>query len=814
MKPTDVRPVPYKLPDKIKSRIPKDLYPPHLQWEKEMPDSTSASPLYIHEKIHPAAFAESLKKHYVVGLDFFGQQYDGLPEGAEFQWYKYSGHWQNRIVRGESRHVMSSMLAKEGMAGKVQMIYFDPPYGINFKNILQANINKNKDSGDIPNDTVALQTFRDTYKNGIHSYLDNIYQIASHAQELLNETGSFFLQIGSANANRIGIVLDEVFGAENRMGMIPFAKSGASSSSGLPDVTDYLLWYAKNTKSVKYHQLYEPTSTRKDMLDLMSYAALVELKDGTIRNLKPEEKIDPDKNLPKDARLFRQMPLHSQGYSKTRSKDYKWNNKIWKCPMDKHWGVSYDGLDKMAEKNRLVGSRSLNWKKYEDEIPGRRINNIWNKQESASDKHYVVETSESTIKKCILMTTDPGDLVFDPTCGSGTTAFVAEKWGRRWITSDASLVAINLTRQRIITGIFPWFTLLDSENGLRRENELRKEAQQAFLPMKNQYAEDPSCGFVCERMPHVSAKFLAYPDLEPSIDYMVDRLEKDVKKIRVSSPFTIESLSPYRYVNPNQSVGERPTSTHQNIISALRDTGITFDGSNITLSDIEEYPGNVITHRATFDGKKACILVANDDCTVPPIMVDHAVEEASKMPSVSVLIIVAFAYEASVENEQRGRMDIYRFMANQDLQMGNLKDNKDDVAFVLVGEPDIRTELSEDKMIVEIQGYDTFDPATGNTRQGTKQDVYCWMIDTKYDGRSFFARKVHFPGAKNDAQVKGFYKNLQKHIDQDLWDSMLTLKSAPFAIPKSGRIAVKIITSTHSEMTRIIEIKKHDRKNV
>lgn len=815
MSSKDIKPIPFKPPSTNPSKLPRDLRPPHLQWERDPPDSTPAGPLYIHEKLHPAAFAESLKKDHISGLESYFGQYDGLPEGAEFEWYKYSGNWQNRVIRGESRHVMASLLAKEGMAGKVQMIYFDPPYGINFRNILQANVNKNQDAEAMPNDPVAIQTFRDTYKNGIHSYLDNIYHIASHARELLHESGSFFLQISSANLNRIGIVLDEIFGAENRMAIIAFVKTGSSSSVGISDVADYILWYAKDKdkQSAKYHQLYEPTPTRKDMLDFMSYAALVELKDGTVRNLTPEEKIDPDRNVPDGAKLFTQIPLLSQHYSNTRSHDYEWNGKTFKCPHDNQWSVSKKGLDMLAKTDRLVGSRSLRWKKYENEIHGRKINNIWRKQESAQDMHYVVETSEKTIEKCMLMSTDPGDLVLDPTCGSGTTAYVAEKWGRRWITSDASLVAVNLARQRIITGVFSWHVLLDSEVGHRLENELRKETHQQPLPGKKTYGEDPSGGFVCERLPHVSAQFLAYPDREAPIDYMVDRPETDKNRMRVSSPFTIESLSPYRYVNPKQPTTHRSSNTYQNIVSALRNTGIRMEDSNTDLLDLEEYPGKMITHTATFDGKRACVLVAPDDCTVPPIMVDHAAEEAAAMPSVTALIIVAFAYEPSVRNERRGRLNIYKAMANHDLQSGNLKDEKDDVAFVLVGEPDVKIETDGDKMTAEVIGYDTFDPASGNTRQGTKNDVYCWMIDTAYDGRSFFARRIHFPGAEKDKQISGFFKKLQKHIDQDLWDATLSLKSAPFNIPKSGRIAVRIITSTHTEMTTVIELdSKHKRK--
>ena len=800
----DAAPVPYR-PPKHNNKLPKDLSPPRLCWEQDPEDSTSAGPLYIHEKLHPAAFAESLQRTHVSKLDSFFGPYDGLPKGAEFEWYRHRGHWQNRIIKGESRRVMASLLAKESMAGKVQMIFFDPPYGINFRHILQANINKDVDSGEIPNDLEALQTFRDTYKNGIHSYLDNIRGIASHSRDLLSDEGSFFLQIGSANVNRVGVVLDEVFGAENRMGMISFAKTGISSDSGLSDVTDHLLWYAKCAEKAKYHQLYEPTPTRKDLLDLMSSYSMVELQDGTARTLTPEEKQNPDV-LPYGAKLFQRAVLVSQGYSKTRSKDYAWDGKIWKCPKDRQWSVSYDGLDRLAELNRLVGGRSLRWKQYEHEIPGRKRNNIWTKTAAAKDKHYVVETAESIIERCMLMTTDPGDLVFDPTCGSGTTAYVAEKWGRRWITSDMGLVAVNLARQRIITGVFPWHLLIDSEKGHKLENELRKQTGQDPLPHKNSYGDVPSEGFVYERMVHVSTKFLAYPDLKAPIDYMVDRPGADRSRLRVSSPFTVESLSPYRYVDPNSRSSDVPTATHQNVVLALREVGIPVGNSNVSLDDLEEYPGTMITHTATFNGRKACILVANDDCTVPPVMVDHAVEEAAKMPSVKDLLVVAFAYEPSVVNERRGRINIHKIMAPLDLWVGNIENSKNDVAFVRVGEPDIKMSIKDDKMTVEVMGYDTFDPASGNTKAGTKDDVYCWMIDTDYDGRSFFARRVHFPGASQDNQLKTFYKKLEHHIDQDLWDSTFLLKSAPFKVPKSGRIAVKIITSTHSEMTAVINV--------
>lgn len=806
MNSKDAEPIPYT-PSNPNDNLPKDLRPPRLCWERDSEDSTSAGPLYIHEKLHPAAFAESLKRTHVHKLDSFFGLYDGLPKGAEFEWYQHRGHWQNRIIRGESRRVMASLLAKEAMAGKVQMIFFDPPYGIDFRNILQANVDKDLDYAEMPNDPEALQTFRDIYKNGIHSYLDNIRSISAHARDLLSDQGSFFMQIGSANIHLSSVVLDEVFGAENRVATITFSKSGTSSSKTLPEVTDYLLWYAKEKSKMKYYDLYEPLENRKDILAHMSYAAKIETPSGENRNLTKDEKIDPDRYIPEGFRLYSQVQLTSQHEALGRSDPYVYDDKTFPCPQGRQWSVSSEGMDRLAEMNRLDGDgRSLRWKQYENELPGKKINNMWARQLSADDLHYVVETSEHVVARCMMMTTDPGDLVLDPTCGSGTTAYVAEKWGRRWITSDMGLVAVNLARQRIIMGVFPWYLLIDSEKGHKRENEIRKHTFQNALPHNSSYDDDPLQGFVYERMRHVSPEILAYPDREAKIDYMMDKPEEDRDRLRVSSPFTIESLSPYRYVDPNSRNPDGPTTTHQNLVSALREAGIRVGSSNVSLEDLEDYPGKMITHTATFNGRRACLLVANDDCTVPPVMVDHAVEEAAKMPSVNDLIVVAFAYEPSVVNERRGRITIHKTMANLDLQVGNLQNKKDDIAFVRVGEPDIKISFEGDKIIAEVMGYDTFDPTSGNTRPGTKDDVYCWLIDTDYDGRSFFARRVHFPGSDKDRQIKQFHKKLERHIDQDLWDSTFSLTSAPFKVPKSGRIAVKIITSTHSEMTAVIDV--------
>ena len=431
----------------------RDRSGPALSWDRggnldEI--ATDATPLYINEKIHPSAFIAQLQS--LNPAPMFGD-FNGLPKDATYEWYQHEGNWSNRLIRGDSVKVMASLLAKEGKEGQVQMIYMDPPYGIGFKSNLQvATDDRNTPAGvkALPHDPTVVQTFRDTYANGLHSYLDNLYRNFAHARALLSESGSIFMQIGAENVNRVALVLDEVFGPENRVAQIAFSKRGSSSARQLPQVADYLLWYSRDVDHVKYRQLYEVLS-RQEKIALMSSYGMVELADGNVRSLSVAERSDPS-ILPDDSRLFSRMRLSSQHVSTTgRSDPYRWKQDggtVYNTPRGEQWRVHHDGLDRLADLRRLTStaSGSLRWKQYEDEIPGRMINNLWAQQMSAADLHYVVETAESVIERCILMTTDPGDLVLDITCGGGTTAYVAERWGRRWITTDTSGIPLAITR--------------------------------------------------------------------------------------------------------------------------------------------------------------------------------------------------------------------------------------------------------------------------------------------------------------------------------------------------------------------------------
>ncbi len=466
--------------DEVRERVPFSPQPagtegPRLSWRRGTDAQrieTDAMPLYIHEKVSPAAFVEQISRDGAEDeqRSFFAD-FNGLPQEARYDWYRYEGNWQNRIIRGNSVEVMASLAEKEGMAGQVQLIYFDPPYGIGFNSNYQGSTRKRTENSP-PVEAASRRAFRDTYVDGLHSYMDTVFRTAVHARALLRDRGSFFLQIGTENVHRLSVVLDEVFGAENRVATIAFAKSGATSARNLPQVADWLLWYAKDKGRVTYHQLYDPLN-RKEKLEHMSWHAMVELADGACRDLQPAERLDPDGELPEGARLFRRMRLASAKVSTTgRSDPYAWEGTVFSCPPGEQWRVDAAGMDHLARTNRLVAKGTLAWKRYEDEVPGKQINNLWRQQQSASDMHYVVETAEKTIERCLLMATDPGDLVLDPTCGSGTTAAVAERWGRRWITIDASAVPVALCRQRVLSSVHQWFLTRDDAEGGKEEAKL------------------------------------------------------------------------------------------------------------------------------------------------------------------------------------------------------------------------------------------------------------------------------------------------------------------------------------------------------
>lgn len=867
-------------------------------------------PIYTQEKIHPQAIINDLRRQTAQNRQqIMGEQtnlfadFNGLPEDSSVEFYQHRQKWTNRMILGDSLLVMTSLAHKEGLKGKVQCIYMDPPYGIKFASNWQVSTKKieTKDNEEAIEPEV-IQAFRDTWKWGINSYLSYLRDRLTVARDLLTESGSFFLQIGDENIHLAAMLMDEVFGAENRVATISYATATNSSTKYLPQVSNYLLWYAKEKEQIKYKPLFESLD-RKRLTNLFSD---LELSDSTTQKLSKEQCSNPDK-IPLGARMFKKQTFAGQGLSETgRSESYRWQNAVYQCPKNSQWPVSMEGMDRMNKANRLYAAseKSLGWKKYESEFAGKKISNMWSSQMSPGDKKYVVQTSDKVIQRCMLMTTDPGDLVLDPTCGSGTTASVAEQWGRRWVTIDTSRVAIAIARARLMGNQYDYYLMQDSEEGAKKEAELSGKPS-----TQKQYGNDVQHGFVCRRVKTFSPKHIAYnkeideiwdkhqpkikelqkqfnaaagtkykeeweiPHLLPEganaatkkahanfcnerrkrqqemdisiaanaeTQHIVDDPYKATNTVRVTGPFTMESLSPHRIL-PTDSTDEellaaedaelqqkgktppkresrrlRPKSETDNetsfekvIYENLKTSGVLYTHKKERLRFTELEPW-ATSQRIQYLGryekngkeKKAAIVIGPEYGTVTRSLLIAAAREAADM--FDMLIIMGFAFEGYADKELAhiGDLPVVRVRLNNELHM-ELKPEKDANLFVVFGEPDIELHEVENNMLeVEILGIDIFNPKTGEVKTSDTTDIACWMIDTDYNEESFFVRHAYFTGGGKDSYQK-LKRALNNEIDVETWESLYRNRSRPFAKPTSGKIAVKAINHFGDEVIKI-----------
>ena len=666
-----------------------------------------------------------------------------------------------------------------------------------------------------------LQAFRDTWELGIHSYLSYLRDRLLLARELLHETGTCFMQIGDENVHRVAILMDEVFGAENRIATISFATTGSSSTSMLPEICDYLLVYARDKKQVKYRQLYEKLD-RSEIVESFSSYAGVELKDGMIRNLSPEERYDPNKFLPEGAKIFKRITPYSQGESKTgRSESYFWNGREFPCPSGQHWSVSMEGLNQLAEQGRLYAiktSTNLFWKKYESEHPGREINNLWAKQMRALGKRYVVETNKEVIQRCLLMSTDPGDLVLDITCGSGTTSVVAEQWGRRWITCDTSRVAIVLAKERLLTATYRYYQLARPDEGV-------------------------GSGFVYKTMPKVSAATLAYNE-KPEPICLYDQPEEDRSRNRVTGPFTVEAV-PAATVTPIDELLDRKDSEadasiarsgetirQSDLREELSKTGIRGKGGqSIDFARLESLPGGKFLHaigetKATMSedsecsGLKAQNIVVSFGPKHAPLdakQVELAIQEAENLrPSPDIVVFAAFQFdpEAAKDINETNWPGVTLLTAhtNIDLLTEDLKKKRSsNESFWLIGQPDVVVEKLADgehvgKYQVSVQGFDYYNVANGALESGGADRIAMWTLDTDYDGRSVVARQIFFPMGGRKGGWNRLAESLGAAIDKDLIKQFAGTKSLPFEAGDFERVAIKIVDDRGIESLKIVAL--------
>jgi|SRR5271157_4826001 len=505
----------------------KYSYDPHLDpqliWAGKKERTSFEVPsvsLHVHERIDPRTIMEAVKrKNGGPQMSLFQSPGENPPLREAIEFYKHKHNWSNRLIAGDSLLVMNSLLEKEGMAGHVQMVYFDPPYGIRYGSNFQPFVNKRdvKDGKDedLTQEPEMIRAFRDTWELGIHSYLGYLRDRLLLAKDLLDEAGSIFVQISDENVHHVRELMDEVFGSKNLCGLITFSKTGGQADALLASVSDYLIWYAKDKAKVKYRQVFLPKDRGGTGSGEYSW---VELRDGTRRRLTKAESDDP-RLLPESHRFFIPDNLTSADVTATGSFTYEYEGKQF-FPKGGHWKTTREGLDALKAKKRLIVQGStLRYVRYFDDFPVSPVSNVWADTAARGwfeQKTYVVQTAQKVLQRCILMSTDPGELVLDITCGSGTTAYMAEQWGRRWITCDTSRVAVTLAKQRLMTSLFDYYRLSYPEEGV-------------------------SSGFAYKTVPHVTLKALAND--EPLIPKaLVDQPLQDSGKARVTGPFTVEAV--------------------------------------------------------------------------------------------------------------------------------------------------------------------------------------------------------------------------------------------------------------------------------
>jgi len=859
----------------IPVRYPRDpTLDPQLVWKgKDALDSedlvADAPPIYIQEKIDPRVIIEDLRRtakrtEDEPELTLF-DTFDGLDELELVDFYRHEANWSNRMILGDSLNAMASLVEREGLRGQVQMIYVDPPYGIKFNSNWQVSARRrNVTDGkieDASREVEQIKAFRDTWELGIHSYLSYLRDRLAVARDLLTETGSIFFQIGDENVHLVRSLLDEVFGSENFAGHILFYKTSSESTVTLPGIVDSLLVYAKQLDRMKFRRLR--IKKKPGDRSAKQYTKLISPDMSVLRNMTDDE-LAGASPIPEGWKICTLGPLTSMGPQPDRSVPYLFKGRWFPCPANRHW--SYNPapgaeMDRLAALGRIrVSGTSLRSVLMYRDNPMSDLDNVWLDTGTGSfteDQVYVVQTSAKVIQRCILMATDPGDLVLDPTCGSGTTAYEAEQWGRRWITIDTSRVALALARQRLMAARFPWYLLADSAEGRNKEGDLT-----GTLMPPAEVTNDIRHGFIYERTQHITLKSIATnPDIKEGMsqqqidaavqrhaefELLYDKPYDDQKKVRVSGPFTAESLSPYRSLafagsavdgsgrmnTDNIDVSVRDDTSFENTILAnLRVAGIQNGRKNerLAFDSVETYAGSYIQavgeRLDTSDGapRRVGITIGPEYGTVGPSFIKEAAREANRTGDLDLLCVLAFAFDPAVlgtgddyvtseegfanvaAERQLGRVPVLLVRMNADLVMGEeLKKTSGGNLFTVFGQPDIEIKDENGELRVILHGVDVYDPNTGQIRSNDTNQIALWMIDTNYNEESFFVRHCYFTGGQ-DPYAK-LRQALRADIDEDAWESLHRTESRPFPRPETGKIAVKVINDYGDEVMKVFVV--------
>ncbi len=814
---------------------------PHLSWAGKAEHTSFKAPtvsLHIHEKIDPRTIIEAVGKQKKVEEQFslFDSPEENLPLRQAIEFYKHRRNWSNRLVAGDSLLVMNSLIEKEGLGSQVQMVYLDPPYGISYRSNFQPFVNKpNVKDGrdeDLTQQPETIRAFRDTWELGIHSYLTYLRDRLLLMRELLHEGGSCFVQIGDENVHLVRNVMDEVFGPSNFMSLISFRTKVPLNSAHLPGVADYLIWYARDKDKVKFHRLFVPRSYGEDT----QFSSALMPNGDIVKAACVSQRDDRDK-----ARYFNLIDLMATGYTASCHFEFELEGRRAYPNPTTSWKTTPEGIKK------LIAAKRIRWLKtvpryvfFADDYPVMEITNQWTDTQGARGKAYAVQTATKILERCLLMTTDPGDLVFDPTCGSGTTAYVAEQWGRRWITCDTSRVALTLAKQRLMVAYFDYYELAHAKEGV-------------------------SSGFKYTTVPHVTLGSIAnnpdirdgmaHEEIEVAIsrhapqEVLYDQPNIDRSTARVTGPFTVEAV-PAPAVRPLDDIeGPAPLQADASVARSgatvrqgdwrdeLLKTGIRGKaGQSIAFTRLEPLPGAKWLHaegearsgdgevdgsrNATATSKSGRLVVSfgPDHAPLEQRQVAHAIEEAQNLvPKPKIIVFAAFQFdpEASkdIDETRWPGVTLLKAQMNADLLTDDLKRARvSNESFWLIGQPDVIVEriagdgTGDVTFRVLIQGFDYYNTRTGNVESGAADRIALWMLDPDYDGRSLFPRQVFFPLVGSKYDWTKLAHSLRAEIDQDLIKAYRGTVSLPFGAGEHGRAAVKIVDDRGIESLKIVEL--------
>ncbi len=822
-----------------------------IEWDEgEMSFEVDVVPLHIHERIVPKDVILSLSRSAPIQTHLF-EPFD-LPLEKQLDFYRHEMGWTNRLILGDSLLVMNSLLVKEGMAGKLQMVYIDPPYGIKYASNFQPRIDKRdvKDADeDLTREPEQIKAYRDTWELGIHSWLTYLRDRLILCKELLSESGSIFLQINDENLHLAKCLLDEIFGRENLVSVISFRKKQMPLGAQFIDnICDYILWYAKDKSKMKYRQLFLSKQSEGD-----SAWSYIELEDGTRRKMTSEE-ISNHKLLPQNSKVFQSKSLKPAGFNPSCVYNVEFNGRIFHPPGS--WVTNQEGIHRLIEADRVIpAGDTLRYVLYVDDYPVTPLSNLWIDTGGVAEKMYAVQTSDKVVERCILMTTDPGDLVFDPTCGSGTTACAAEKWGRRWITCDTSRVAIAIARQRLMTAKYDYYELRDPDKGPSggfiyetvphitlesiAKNTKIDEIAEKYNPkiqealtqlnntLKNNWKEWEVPRNAEKDWPHEakiwhSEFWRLKTEKKKEIDRVIrenasqevlyDKPKIDRNKIRVSGPFTVEAITPPTEIANN---GQRTGTDYISmLIEILKKTGgIHFNsGKKLTLNNIRQINIELLHAEAetpqNSNNLKVAISFGPQYGAVNAYQVIEATRTAIRA-GYDILIIAGFAFtdEAQkIAEKPVQKLKVHLAYMSPDILMQDLlKTTKTSQIFTIFGQPDVDIKKQKDgSIMIELKGVDIYDPVEGTVSPQKPDKIAAWFIDTDYDGMTFVIRQAFFP-ADNNAWKK-LQRALRAYIDEQLFEQMKGTKSFPFQPGEHKRVATKVIDLRGNESMKVIDL--------